>query len=258
MNKIILKTQPEIALQLLSSLKSLCAAEYAQWIIEDPSDCEYRVVASLLPHGADGYETAHRTGIIGQVFRTEESILAMDVRNYPLYDTFDNSIDWELCFPVFDDGAVAGVVNLEGSGELTISRDSWAIIVRSVEQTTGYRAPASLAMSDSVRLFETREFFISAVPGKNAEALIELAQATARSGKHTLIVGDYPHLVRDRGPTIAEAVQRGLGISYCFFAVEKRLDLLATGQSPNDVLQAYPLWRNLCDGRYEFVLAQVA
>jgi hypothetical protein len=256
-DEVVLKTQPEIALQLLSSLKSLCAAEYAQWIIEDPDDSEYRVVASLIPDGAEAYNTAHRTGIIGQVFRTEESILAMGIRNHPLYDTFDDSVDWELCFPVFVDGTLEGVINLEGTGELAVDQDLWATILRLVEEITRYRPPASLPTADSARLFQTRKFLIRAVPGENAGAFIELAQATARGGRHTLLVGDYPNLVRGRGPSIVEAIQRGLGISYCFFAVEQRLDLLATGPNAHEVLPAHPKWWNLCDGRYEFVVIQV-
>jgi hypothetical protein len=241
---------------LLSSLQSLCRAEYAQWIIEDPADCEYRVVASLIPDAAESYDTAHRTGIIGQVFRAEQSILAMDVRNHPLYDTFDDSIDWELCFPVFTHETLDGVVNLEGAGELTIDNDLWATILRLVEETIGCQPPASLPAGNSAHFFRTRQFLIRTAAGENPDAVMELAQATAHGGEHTLLVGDYPSLVRGRGPSITEAVQRDLGISYCFFPVRKRLDLLATGLRADDVMRMHTNWWRLCDGRYEFVLIQ--
>ena len=70
----------------------------------------------------EGYDTAHRTGIIGQVFRTGRTLFAPDVAHHPLYDPFDPAITWELCFPVCAEGRLVAVVNLEGAGTLDIDQ----------------------------------------------------------------------------------------------------------------------------------------
>ena len=240
---------------MLLSLQSLSRAEYAQWITEDPVDCEYRVITALVPEGAEDYSTAHRTGIIGQVFRTEESIVATDLHNHPLYDTFDDSIDWELCFPLFRDGVLEGVINLEGAGELILDRGLWADVLHVVEHETKCQSPA-LPPDSSCHLVNTRQLLIKAIADENQDSIPKLARAIASSGEDTLLVGDYPNLLGGRGPSLAEAVQRGLDVSHCFFGVEKRLDLLATGPNSGDQLRARPNWWHLCEGRYQFVLVQ--
>lgn len=213
------------------------------------------MIAAVVPEGAESYSTAHRTGIIGQVFRTEESIAATDVHHHPLYDTFDDFIDWELCFPLFRNGVLESVINLEGSGEFRLDHEFWTDVCKVVEQMSGCRPVVSIPKNGG-RFLKTHQFVIKAVADEDQHALIELAQVIAGSSKSTLLVGDYPHLLRDRGPSLAEAVPRGLGISYCFFGVARGLDLLATGPNPTEVLRANPNWWDLCDGRYDFVLVQ--
>lgn len=210
------------------------------------------MIAAIVPEGAESYSTAHRTGIIGQVFRTEESIAAADVHDHPLYDTFDDCVDWELCFPLFRDGVLESVINLEGKGELRSDHELWASVCQVVEQTSGFR-PAVTIPENVCHFVKTRQFVIKAVADEN---VIDLAQAIAGGHKTTLLVGDYSNLLRDRGPSLLEAVQRSLGISHCFFGVAKRLDLLSTGPNPSEVLRANPNWWDLCDGRYDFVLVQ--
>jgi len=255
LREVFLKTQLKIARQVLLALQSLCRAEYAQFITEAPVDCEYRVITAVIPENAEGYSTAHRTGIIGQVFRTGKAIIATDAHDHPLYDTFDDSIEWELCFPLFRDGVLEGVINLEGAGELILDRGLWADILHVVEHETKCQPPA-LPPDGACHLVNTRRLLIKALADENQDSIPKLARAIASCGEDTLLVGDYPNLLRGRGPSLAEAVQRGLDVSYCFFGVEKRLDLLATGSNIGDQLRARPNWWDLCQGRYEFVLVQ--
>ena len=76
----------------LLQLKTVIRYSYGQWLIEDPDNHDYKVVVSVTTENEPGYSIAHRTGIIGQVFRTKQSILASDLSNHPLYDPFDHTI----------------------------------------------------------------------------------------------------------------------------------------------------------------------
>lgn len=253
--EVFLKTHPDFADSVLLSLQSLCPFRYAQWVREDPLDCEYRVISAIVPDGAEGYATAHRSGIIGQVFRSQKSILARDVHNHPMYDPFDNSIDWEFCFPVSSEGTVQAAINLEGGGALKLDQALWSKISHIIEEITGCQAPASLPENDTCHLTTTRRFIVNVALAENeCSAMLEMARAIARGGKSTLLVGHYPDLLCGRGPTMAEASEQGLPASYCFFGVEKRLDLLATGPGSDEVLRKHEDWWDHCAGRYEFVL----
>lgn len=84
--------------------------------------------------------------------------------------------------------------------------------------------------------------------------IVAMAKAIARSGESTLLVGDYPDLLRGRGPTMADASRQGLGVSYCYFGVERRLDILATGPMTQELWEDYADWWDNCRGRYAFVL----
>lgn len=238
----------------LSKLTEIIPSRYAQWLIEDPETHDYRVVAAILPDGESGYDVAHRTGVIGQVFRTAKSIVVPDTRNHPLYDPFDDAIDWELCFPAFAEGNLTAVVNLEGSGELCIGEESWDRVCRVVEEAVQYRAPASSPETDLSFFIKSRKIVIRAERDDGASDIVDMARATARGGETTLLVGDYPEILGGRGPTIAEASQNGLGVSYCFFGAERRLDLLATGPDALAVLTSHKDWWDYCRGRYAFVV----
>jgi len=58
---------PEIEMyyRCLTLLQPIIPYRYAQWFVEDPDYHDYRVVASTLPEGEEGYNVAHRTGVIG-------------------------------------------------------------------------------------------------------------------------------------------------------------------------------------------------
>lgn len=244
----------------LTDLQTALPHRYSQWLVEEPESHNYRVVASVIPEGESGYAEAHRTGIIGQVFRTEEAILADQVREHPLYDPFDNEIDWELCFPLFDDGEMAAVINLEGTGVLGMTAELWDRVCEAVQGITRCRPPSVAPQADSPRLLATRRIVIHAgSEGDQSSDIAAVARAIARGGETTLLVGNYPDLLSGRGPTMTEAMQQGLGVSYCFFGVERRLDILATGSMTHrDILENRMDWWNIARGRYAFVLGCVS
>jgi hypothetical protein len=239
----------------LAKLQTIVPYQYAQWLIEDPDTHDYRVISSVIPDGAEGYTTAHRTGVIGQVFRLEESILVPDVRDHPLYDPFDTDINWELCFPVFVGGKMTAVVNLEGAGALAVGAEAWDRVCQIVEETTQGRPPSPPPPADNPSLIDTHRIVVRTDQvDRERLAIIEMARAIARGGETTLLVGHYPDLLQGRRPTIAEASQKGLGVSYCYFGVEQRLDLLATGPNTRQVLLQHQEWWTNCNGRYAFIL----
>jgi hypothetical protein len=231
---------------------------YAQWLVEDEITHDYRVVASVNPPGSLSYDTAHRTGIIGQVFRLQKPLFVPDVRAHALYDPFDDSIDWELCFPVFHDGRMSAVVNLEGNGFLHLSAELWVDVCKVVESTIGLKPPTVLPEEDSSCLIETQPILIR-TPNNSSESLdiVKMAKAVARGGQTVLLVGHYPDLLGGRSPTMAQAITQGLSASYCFFGVEQRLDLLATGPMIEEMLESGLEWWSNCRGRYALVLLQI-
>jgi hypothetical protein len=189
--------------------------------------------------------------VIGQVFRVERPILVTDAGNHPLYDPFDNTIDWELCFPVLMDGKANAVINLEGTGSLELGAEVWSRICDAVQQTIGYLPPITLPQSNNSYLVRTRRIVIRG----GTEEVANVARAIARGGESTLLVGDHPNLLDGRTPTMADALQEGLSASYCYFGVERRLDLLATGTlSANDILENCMNWWNISQGRYAYIL----
>jgi hypothetical protein len=240
----------------LALLQKIVPYQYSQWVIEDANNHDYRVAVSIIPDGEEGYDIAHRTGVIGQVFRTAKSIMVPDARNHPLYDPFDTGIDWEFCFPLLVDGNVAAVINLEGTGALGLNLDDWVRICRVVEETTRCHPQPGLPEPDAPCLIKTRLMFVRAgSEGNQPSDIVEMARAIARGGQSTLLVGHYPDLLEGRGPTMADASQQGLGVSYCYFGVDQRLDLLATGPAAEETLLKYGAnWWHNCNGRYAFVL----
>ncbi|HJQ25468.1 MAG TPA: GAF domain-containing protein [Blastocatellia bacterium] len=239
----------------LEKLRAVTFCHYAQWVVEDPASHDYRVVAAILPANESGYDVAHRTGVIGQVFRIAKPILVPDAQNHPLYDPFDHTIEWELAFPVFDGGQMIAVINLEGSGSLDAGDEHWRRVCQAVEETTWCAPPPPPQASDPC-LIETVPMLIQTINGDDQRAgIVGMARTLARAGRSTLLVGHYPDLLRGRGPTMVEASRQGLDASYCYFGVERRLDLLATGPATQDeLLQSRGNWWDTCNGRYAFVL----
>jgi hypothetical protein len=243
----------------LDLLRSVVPYRYGQWLIEDLESYDYRVIASVVPENSANYATAHRTGIIGQVFRIEKPILAPDVGNHPLYDPFDDAIEWELCFPVFASGKMTGVINLEGTGRPESGHGVWNRICQVVHESTQCIPPSCVLQADTSYLVKTCRIVIRAASDQDQRSeIVNIARAIARGGESTLLVGHFPDLLRGRGPTMAEASQKGLGVSYCYFGVERRLDLLATGPVPHLANSEDPLhWWQTSRGRYSFVLVNM-
>jgi hypothetical protein len=227
-------------------------------VVEDPVDHDYNVAASIVPAGEEGYATAHRTGIIGQVFRLEKAILAPDVASHPLYDAFDLSIQWELCFPLFRDGQIAAVVNLEGTGTLEGGQEVWNRIVEAVGETTSYTVPSTPPLAVGDCLIHTRRIAIR--PGDSTCSRVDvvaLARTLAQAGESTLLVGPFPDLPRKRAPNIEDAQAQGLSVSYCYVGLERRLDLLDTGSLTPDPSADPTGWWRTSNGRYGFVVVDL-
>lgn len=240
----------------LHGLYDIVPFEYAQYLIEAPENRDYKVVASIIPEGETGYDIAHRTGVIGQVFRTAKPIVVPDVRNHPLYDPFDVSIDWELCFPLLLEGKLIGVINLEGAGTLSISREVWCDISESVFKATQYMIPPSHPQRDDSWKLHTSRVVVVPDPDDDARTtVLTVARSLARDGNSTLLVGEYPSL-RGSGANLDDVEDANVSVSSCCYGLEERLDLLAAGPRSKKTLAARTDWWQHCEGRYSFVVLE--
>jgi len=249
---------PEDCRRCLANVQALIPCRYAQYVVEDPDDHEYRVIASVVPTGEEGYATAHRTGIIGQVFRLEQAITAPDVGKHPLYDPFDASIQWELCFPLFRAGRMVAAINLEGASALEVCQGGWDRIGNAVHETTGCMVSPAPPAAGRDCLVHTRRIAIRPGDSNCGRAdVVGLARTLARDGESTLLVGPFPEFLRKRAPNMEEAQMQGLAVSYCYVGVEPRLDLLDTGGLMPDPCADVMGWWRTSNGRYEFVVVDL-
>jgi hypothetical protein len=249
---------PEDCRRCLANVEALIPCRYAQYVVEDPDDHEYRVLASVVPEGEEGYATAHRTGIIGQVFRLERAILAPDVAKHPLYDPFDSSIQWEFCFPLFRTGRMVAAINLEGAGALEVGQGGWGRISNAVHETTGCMVPPVPRAAERDCLVHTRRIVIRPGDGSCGRAdVVSLARTLSRGSESTLLVGPFPEFLRKRAPNMEEAQKQGLGVGYCYVGVEPKLDLLDTGGLMPDPSADVMGWWRTSNGRYGFVVVDL-
>jgi hypothetical protein len=249
---------PETCRASLARLQAILPSRYAQWVAEDPSSHDYGVLAAILPDGEEGYDTAHRTGIIGQVFRLELAILAPDVAKHPLYDPFDSSIQWELCFPLFRAERMIAAINLEGAGALEVCQEGWDRISNAVHETTGCIVPPAPPSAERNCLVHTRRIVIRPEDSNCGRAdIVSLARTLARGGESTLLVGPFPDLLRNRAPNMEQAQMQGLGVSYCYVGAERRLDLLDTGALTPDPGSDPMGWWRTSNGRCGFVIVDL-
>jgi hypothetical protein len=236
---------------LLHNIQSLLKSRYCQRLVENPDDHDYRVLECLLPEGEIGYDIAHRTGVIGQVFRLEQPIFVPDTAHHPLYDPFDKNISWELCFPLFADRQMASVINIEGNGRLELNHEMWRALDAAVRENTQFRLPSVMPVAAAPCLTDSRQIVIL----DQQSNVTDMARAIAAGGSSTLLVGDFPKLLGSRSPDMAEAAAQHLSASYCFFGVAPRLDLLATGCLTRAQILANDMnWWELANGRYAFVI----
>jgi hypothetical protein len=238
----------------LEHLEITLRYRYAQWLVEDPLTWDYRVVAERIPAGAGGYAVAHRTGVIGQAFRTGRAIAVPDTRSHPLYDPFDADVDWELTIPVIQDGNLVAVLNLEGSGALALPASQWRT-VREIVSATGWSVEDAPPDPMASGLLKTRRRTISTT--SEANRVFNVGKRLAHRGKATLLIGVFPEIARSNSPTACDAEARGMPLAECVRGVGPRLDILQLGLAA-DGMRAFERlggWA-LVEGRYEFALVK--
>lgn len=217
----------------LEKLEALFPYTYGQFLVEDSRTFDYCVVAERIPGGGEGYAIAHRTGVIGQVFRTRRAIAVPDTRRHPLYDPYDTSVDWELAVPLFRGGAFAGVLNLEGGG--TLPGNHWDDVARVLAACSLTAMPPD---AEAGVLVQTRRAFFA-----DEHELIDAARRLAGEGRSVLMVGPFPEF--------AWAGDAHAPLAECIHGIAANIDVL---QSNGDGLGT--LGWSLVEGRYEFVLVQ--
>jgi hypothetical protein len=227
---------------------------YAQWLVEDPVTFDYRVVAERIPSCADGFAIAHRTGVIGQVFRTGRAILVPDTSAHPLYDPFDSDVDWELAVPVWEGKNLSAVLNLEGRGSLDLRIDQWravGAIVSTIGGSIGAQRP-DLKASGLVK--SRRADFDSTSPG--ARDVPGIGARLARRGHTVLMIGHFPD-EQNTGVTVCDAESQHLPLAECVMGVAARLDRIELGSTTDGPAAFERLggW-SLVEGRYELLLVK--
>jgi len=241
----------------LQRLSDVLPFVHGQWLIEDPNTWDYRVIAYRVPTGHPQYDTAHRTGVIGQVFRTEKSIVVLDVRNHVLYDPFDEEVGWELALPTRQDDRLTAVLNLEGSGSLELQPTTWHDVAQAIEAETGWRVPTSPPEPHDSGVVATR---FECVPSPHSDTLaqaIASAQGIADRDTTVLLVANSTNPSATRKcPTATEAIKQGLPLGECVHGIGRRLDFLALGSGTEEENIVKPhQWRGIANGRYELVLS---
>lgn len=241
----------------LGHLDAILPSRYAQWLVEDAITWDYRVAAERIPPGTVGYAIAHRTGVVGQVFRTRRAIFVPDTRSHPLYDPFDTGVDWELAIPVCQKRNLVAVLNLEGSGVLGLEANQWQAIAQLVLTATGWSIEESLPDPAEGGLVDTRLATFRALLGPTGDAgrILKIGRRLARRGRTVLVIGVLPEVARPNSLTVSEAEARGVPLAECFYGMGPGRDILQLG-SPPDGMRAFERlggWA-LVEGRYEFVL----
>ncbi len=246
----------EYLLQLLNAVNAVLPNRCSQWLFEEPDSGDYRVLAHRLPHSEAGYAIAHRTGVIGQVFRTQQAILVPDARNHTLYDAYDSSIDWELALPVRGTDSLNLTLNVEGQGAIALTQDLWSRIGKALsKKADGWRIPLRPPRPNDLPLFRTERLLAHTESDHARHDLYRRARSLAGRGSSVLLTGNFPELQRESYPTLAQAKSRHLSASYCFFALGGGLDHLATGPVAQTDLQTdYLNWWTTAKGRYGHVL----
>src|ERR1044071_1600194 len=236
----------------LEHLEAMLSYRYAQWLVEDLVTWDYRVVAERIPAGGEGYPVAHRTGVIGQGFRTRRAIIVPDARSHPLYDPFDPRIDWEVAIPVWRGESLAALLNVEGSGSLALHGNQWNAGADLVSDTTGWSMQASPPDPTALVAVKTRRAIFSARTGERD--VLEAAKRLADRGSTGLVIGAFAEVVRSDNHSVCEAEARRLPLASCVCGIAQRLDILPLGSAADSMRTFERLggWK-LVDGRYEFV-----
>lgn len=236
--------------RVLEQLETLLPYAHAQFLAEDAVIRDYRVIAERIPGGGTGYAIAHRTGVIGQVFRRQRAVFVPVTGSHPLYDPYDATVDWEIAIPLFREDAFAGVLNVEGCGTLALLPDDWNRISRLVAAETGLAIPSSPPDAQAGVLVQTERLLFA-----GECELVERARQLADGGKSVLVIGALPEFARPGHPTLCDVEQGRIPLAECILGVDLNIDALILN---GDGLRAFASlggW-SLVDGRYEFVLAR--
>lgn len=222
----------------LGHLETLLPYTYAQFLAED-DERDYRVIAARIPGGGTGYAVAHRTGVIGQVFRGRRAIVVADTRNHPLYDSYDATVDWELAIPLFRDGALAGVLNVEGCGAMALPLETWNRLSRVVAEATNCAIPASPPDARAEVVVPTKRLSCA-----NDRELMETARRLANEGRSVLVIGV---------PSASDDIETGgMPLAERVHGVDAGIDAVALEYA---AFQRLGGWK-LVDGRYDFVITK--
>lgn len=226
---------------------------YAQWVVESPPVWDYQVMVSRSPTGANCYDIAHRPGVIGQVFRRERPIFIPDARTHPLYDVYDSLVKWELALPLIDNGALVGVLNLEGGGNLELGGTLWQQLRNSLFSEVGLQLSEAAPKPGEAWMVKTTCVGIPGTTEPAADTALRLGRAAAEGGLSVLVAGDLNLPASSVYPTVEEALAADVPLGGCFRGGGRRLDLLQVGV-PGALSAEVTSWWSLADGRYDFVL----
>jgi hypothetical protein len=222
--------------QSLLDLRTVAPYLFAQWLYEDPLTLEYRVGVEA---GQDSFAVAHRTGIIGQVFRTGAPVLLRDVRSHPLYDPFDSSIAWECAIPFTALDGTRLVVNFEGKDDCPAGAVILVKLPQVFQQLPLRDFPASIP-EQTQHLCADRQ------------ALLAACEALARAGQRVAAIGFFADLAPADHLTYQEALQKERPLAECLFPYRPGVDLFLLSEFP--VQDLTPVWRLLGNGRYHVLL----
>lgn len=232
-----LRTPAGAGRRVLEAAGSLLGHAYAQWVIEDPRSFAYRVAAERLPEGRQGYATAHRLGVIGQVFRSARAIFVADTRAHPLYDPYDPEMAWELALPVSTRAGVA-VLNFEGPPPAPALDALWERLARAVRDAVDGELPPAPPGAGEAALKATAWVSVAA-PSDAFAAAAGLARLAAGARCWALIVAPAPHAPSD-------------GIEDALTGVAPCLDRL---EAPSLARPLPEAWRARLQGRYDYVVS---
>jgi hypothetical protein len=235
---------------MLEQIEVLIPYAYAQVLAEHAPTRDYRVIAERIPAGAAGYAVAHRTGVIGQVFRTQRAIIVTDTHHHPLYDPFDVTVDWEVALPLIRSGALAGVLNVEGNGVLTLQPDTWNRVSRIVTDETAVTIPQSPPDAYATVLVRTERSFFD-----QEFAMLDSARRLAGEGKSVLMLTTLPEFARSAHPTLTDARQGRISLAECINGFDDRIDAIILDGHGLSAFESLGGW-SLVDGRYDVVLAR--
>lgn len=239
---------------LLDRVRRVLAYDYAQWVLEAPQSRDYNVFASRFPPGQSCYEVAHRPGVIGQVFRRRRPIFLQGARLHPLYDPYDDSIEWELALPLFEEDALAGVLNLEGGSDFELSEFLWQELRELLSSGTGWYLPEAIPKAGETWMTRTNRADIRGEDELSTmEAAFNLGRAAAAGGACVIVVGALGLPTSSVYPAVSESLASGAPLSGCVRGGDRRLDLLPVQAEERAAFESTNWW-DVIDGRYDFAI----